>query len=339
MANQTLFTEIKADINTVKFSANVNDTAYTLGTSEEQHEGVPDIKWDKVGFIPALNCIWARGAFYAKADLSNLVTSEEFAPVSSAAYGAVQKGTLGTINGKSLEDENITLDLTLVRIVPELPTENIDDNKIYLVPNKNTDGKNEFDEYIHVTPEEGDPFWELIDKFTEEIDLSEYIKKSEADNLYMPKGSSSSSGSSLSISQTGSFNNYGNNGQAFNAVRDVGTTSITGKPINAASFGVKLDGTTSFTHKTYTTFNPSTGAYTGAKNTAVLTFSGQSGLRYAKNTGSAADVTDDMYKYVGVIDSPDARQKVYSASQVDELLAQRDSEIAALKAIIENMQK
>ena len=116
------------------------------------------------------------------------------------------------------------------------------------------------------------------------------------------------------------MSNYGPNAQAYNAIRDCGSTSITGKPLNAGAFGVKLDGTTAFTHKTYDTFNTATGAYTGAKNTAVLTFSGPSGLRYAKNTGSANDVTDAMYKYVGVIDSPDENQKVYSAKQVDEIV-------------------
>lgn len=149
----------------------------------------------------------------------------------------------------------------------------------------------------------------------------------------------SNGGSTVSTSSQGSLNNYGNNGQAFNAVRDVGSSSITGKPINAASFGVKLDGTTAFTHKTYTTYAPSTGAYTGAKNTAVLTFSGNSGLRYAKNTGSAADVTEDMYKYVGVIDSPDEKQKVYSAKQIDELLANMTATIEELRGQVESMQE
>ena len=44
------------------------------------------------------------------------------------------------------------------------------------------------------------------------------------------------------------------------------------------------------------------------------TFSGNSGLLYAKNTGTAENVTDDMYKHVGVIDSPDVEQRVYSSS-------------------------
>lgn len=331
---------VEGDITKVKFSANETNTLYTLGLSSIQYVGTPDILWNRIALIPQLNYFWAQGHFYAKVDLSNLITTEEFAPVSTTAYNSIQKGTLGKINGQSLEDGNVTLDLTLVRIVTELPTENIDDNKIYFVPNKSESGQNVFDEYIHITPEEGEPFWELIDKFTEEIDLSGYIKKTEADERYMQKGASSSSDSSLTVSQTGAFNNYGNNGQAFNAVRNLTTEKYkdpngSGYKLNAASFGVKDNGNTAFSHKKYDTFNKETGAYTGAKNTAVLCFSGKAGLLYAKNTGSGNDVTDDMYKYVGVIDSPDENQKVYSAKQVDDLLAQRDEEIAALKALIE----
>lgn len=191
-----------------------------------------------------------------------------------------------------------------------------------------------------------------------DVNLSPYMKTEDADKKYMPKsssGSGSNSGGSLSISQTGAFNNYGNNGQAFNAVRDVSSTDkykgTTGSsyPLNAASFGVKDNGTTAFSHKKYDTYNKDTGASTGARNTAVLVFSGNSGLLYAKNTGSANDVTDAMYKRVGVIDSPDEAQKVYSAAQVDAITSTSndvssrasdniDLQINSLKARIEDLE-
>lgn len=182
----------------------------------------------------------------------------------------------------------------------------------------------------------------------EDVDLSSYMKIVDADKKYIPKSSGTGSGASLSISTTGAFNNFGNNGQAFNAVRDLtGITPIkyntaTGSsfPLNAASFGVKDNGTTAFSHKKYTTFNKDTGAYTGARNTAVLVFSGNSGLLYAKNTGSAADVTDDMYKYVGVIDSPDEKQRCYSAKQVDgitDALANRITDLEGQNEYLMNV--
>lgn len=178
---------------------------------------------------------------------------------------------------------------------------------------------------------------------TEHQSLEEYQKTLDADKKYMPKGSTSSQGSSLSISQNGAFNNFGNNGQAFNAVRDLtGTTKYQGATgsgyvINAASFGVKDNGTTAFSHKKYDSFNKDTGVYTNAKNTAVLVFSGKSGLLYAKNTGSANDVTDDMYKRVGVIDSPDTAQKVYSAAQVDTLISKIKIILSSLGATEEQI--
>lgn len=289
--------------------------------------------------------IWTHNEYFAiPQDLSNLITNEEFASFQNLALNAIPSNSLATINGESIENGgNISIDLNLFIIVSQLPTENIQNNKIYLVKNgKSTDNKNVFDEYIYNTEDES---WELLGQVTSEIDLSDYLKTSDADKKYMPKSGStsgssgSSGGASLSISQQGSFNNYGNNGQAFNAVRDLkGTTPIkytletgSGYPLNAASFGVKDNGTTAFSHKKYDTFNTETGAYTGAKNTAVLIFSGKSGLRYAKNTGSTSDVTDDMYKFVGVIDSPDTNQKVYSASQVDTIISALEKRIETLE--------
>lgn len=171
-----------------------------------------------------------------------------------------------------------------------------------------------------------------------------YQKTEDADKKYMPKtGGSGNQVSTLSISSKGSFNNYGDNGQAFNAVRDLtGTTKYLGDTgsgyvLNAASFGVKDNGTTAFSHKKYDSFNKDTGAYTNAKNTAVLVFSGQSGLLYAKNTGTAADVTDAMYRRVGVIDSPDEEQRVYSATQIDTLITKIKTVLTELGATEEQI--
>lgn len=188
---------------------------------------------------------------------------------------------------------------------------------------------------------------------------SDYLTKADAEKKYMPLGATNtgSSDSSLSISSNGAFNNYANNGQAFNAIRnlqDVNGNKWQGNtgssfPLNAASFGVKDNGTTAFSHKKYSTFDMNTGKYTGARNTAVLVFSGNSGLLYAKNTGTAADVTDDMYKRIGVIDSPDDNQKVYSSAQIDAITSTTtdvsgrasdniDLQINSLKARIEDLE-
>lgn len=286
-----------------------------------------------IGFVKGTNgnYLTYNGDDYGKQpDLSGLPTQENYDELQEQIDETIKKNSLATINNQSLENGgNISIDLGLYKICPDgLPTENIDASKIYLVPNgKTTTGKNMFDEYIYLESESVG-VWELMGTLQTEIDLSEYIKTVDADKKYMTKVNGSAS---ISIPSNGQLNNFSASGQAFCAVRDLSSTTKwktgSGYPLNAAAFGVKDDGTCAFSHKKYDTFVPATGAVTGAKNTAVLTFSGNSGLRYAKNTGSGNDVTEDMYKYVGVIDSPDANQKVYSAKQVDDLLAQLKQEI------------
>lgn len=263
---------------------------------------------------------------YVDSELEECVTKEEFDDVKSKADTAIQPDNLKTINGEALSGSgNITIDLALFKLVNELPTENINPNKIYLIPNTKLKASNVYDEYMYIEDEEE---WELLGTYASEIDLSEYIKTADADAKYMKLDNGKAT---VSISSNGSMNNYGDNGQAFNAVREC-ANSITGYRINAGAFGVKLDGTVAFSHKKYDSFNAATGTYTGAKNTAVLTFSGPTGLRYAKNTGSAADVTDAMFKYVGVIDSPDEKQRVYSKAQVDTLISKMKTILSRLGA-------
>lgn len=263
-------------------------------------------------------------------DLSNLVTDEEFQPYLSTITNSVQKGTLGKINNTSLEDGDITIDLSLYKIVKELPTENILDNKIYLVQNANsTESGNSFNEYLYDS--EGEK-WELFGTLQTKVDLTGYLTTSDAEKTYVKK--SSNTNSSINTDDKGAMANFSDNGQAYLAVRPKTAKFLIDSPYVGAAFGVKDDGTAAFSHKTYTNYDKTTGNYTGAKNTAILQFSGPTGLRYAKNTGSANDVTEAMYKYVGVIDSPDDKQKVYSAAQVDALLSAYDEEIAKLKQAI-----
>lgn len=159
-------------------------------------------------------------------------------------------------------------------------------------------------------------------------DLSAYLKSADADKKYLSKTSSKSV---INIDDKGALSNLSDNGQAYLAVRAKLASFIIDVPYAGSAFGVKDDGTTAFSHKTYTTYNASTGKYTGARNTAVLQFAGETGLRYAKNTSTGTDVTQDMYRYVGVIDSPDEFQRVYSAKQVDDI-------ISGLTAQIQNLQ-
>lgn len=165
-------------------------------------------------------------------------------------------------------------------------------------------------------------------------DFSEYIKTKDADNKYLSKTNSKAV---VNIDDKGALSNLSDNGQAYLAVRAKLATFIVDTPFAGSAFGVKDDGTTAFSHKTYTTYDGKTGKYTGAKNTAVLQFAGPTGLRYAKNTSSGNDVTQDMYRYVGVIDSPDDFQRVYSAKQVDDIISGLTEQIQSLQDQIDEL--
>lgn len=298
-------------------------------------DGIFYLVHDVINDVDVYYIVFDGKTYAMPIDCSEFVTYEDFSSVEESALNSIQKGTLGTINGESLEDGNITLDLSLYKVVSKLPTENIDNNKIYFVPNaKSTSARTIFDEYVYnteVTPN----VWQKLGEYIPEIVLTDYLTKDDAEKKYVAK--SSNTNSSINTDDKGAMANFSDNGQAYLAVRSKTVKFLMDIPYAAAAFGVKDDGTAAFSHKQYTTYEKTTGKYTGARNTAVLQFAGPVGLRYAKNTGSGTDVTEDMYKYVGVIGSPDVKQNVYSAKQVDDLLAEKDAIIEKLKQAIINL--
>lgn len=337
--------------NSLKVSTDMSNQTYTINNGITTF-GTPDILYQQIVFIEDLesNIIWTHGKFYnTTIDLSDYITTEvlnshvstEINKLDLSKYllkteftdsvdttNLVTKGAVATINGQSLiNGGNIEIDSSIYKVVTTLPTENILLDKIYLTKaSTSTSTQTDFECWKY---ENGK--WTDLGPFgSVKIDLSAYLSKQEADLRYMVK--SSNVNSSLIVLDNGQVNNLGNNGQAFNAIRDL--TNITPKtydgvtgsgfPLNCGSFGVKTDGTTAFSHKKYDKYTydrtTNTATASGAKNTAVLVFSGKSGLMYAKNTGSANDVTAAMYKYVGVIDSPDEKQRCYSSKQVDGIV-------------------
>lgn len=85
----------------------------------------------------------------------------------------VSGDNIATINGQSLlNGGNISLIKTgIFTIVTELPTNDIDKDKVYLVPSTETDNENKFSEYIYT-----DNGWEKLGTFTAKIDLSNYVQ-------------------------------------------------------------------------------------------------------------------------------------------------------------------
>ena len=80
-----------------------------------------------------------------------------------------------TVNGESLLGAgNISIDLTLYKVVDELPATGIDPNKIYLVLSAVKGTDNTYTEYVYV-----DSKWEKLGEYTASVDLTPYAKKAD----------------------------------------------------------------------------------------------------------------------------------------------------------------
>lgn len=99
------------------------------------------------------------------------------------------------INGKSIlkadgDTSDITIDLSLF-IVPAnntLPTTDINPNKIYLIKNTGVDAstQNVYTEYMYINDT-----WEKLGEYKATVDLSDYIKKTEAETTYVKQSTNS----------------------------------------------------------------------------------------------------------------------------------------------------
>lgn len=111
----------------------------------------------------------AKGAAQAAAEAAAGALEE--------AQGKIPKGTLATINGKSLENGgNIELDFTVAEFVTELPdVTTASKSKIYLVASSESGAQNTYSEYIKVTVDGTDKF-EKLGEYKAEMDLTPYAK-------------------------------------------------------------------------------------------------------------------------------------------------------------------
>ncbi len=76
-----------------------------------------------------------------------------------------------------------TLDVSLLRLVDVLPTTNIEENKIYLIEDTSSESEeNSYLEYMYLNGK-----WEMMGKYTANVDLSPYLKSADAAQLYAKK--------------------------------------------------------------------------------------------------------------------------------------------------------
>ena len=138
---------------------------------------------------------WVTDQGYLKnTNLSDYITNEQLQPVSDKiddvsakvediSTKIIKKGSLGTINGKSIENgNNITIDLTLFKVVDQLPVSDIDVNKIYLLPNPAGADGNTYIEYMYINGK-----WEGVGEYKAELSLDNYYTKGQVDEKFLTK--------------------------------------------------------------------------------------------------------------------------------------------------------
>lgn len=129
--------------------------------------------------LTGVSNLWGKVKSKILSDITSNVTNKIGVANGIASLGSNAKlpvsqlPALKTINNNSIVGEgNISIDLSLYKIVNSLPTTNIDVNKIYLVLSEaeSSSNGNVYTEYIYVNNK-----WEEIGKYKAKVDLINYV--------------------------------------------------------------------------------------------------------------------------------------------------------------------
>ena len=181
--------------------------------------------------------------YLTNTNLSDYVTNDELQPVSDKiddvsakvediSTKIIKKGTLGTINGQSIENgNNITIDLTLFKVVDTLPVSDIDVNKIYLLPNPAGADNNTYIEYMYI-----DSKWEVVGEYKSELSLDDYYTKGQADEKFLTKA------------EAGNLTDYVKNGELDAKVGEAGYVKTEALTTTLTSYAKKSEIPTDYVH-------------------------------------------------------------------------------------------
>ena len=180
---------------------------------------------------------WVTDQGYLKnTNLSDYITNEQLQPVSDKiddvsakvediSTKIIKKGTLGTINGKSIENgNNITIDLNLFKVVDQLPVSDIDVNKIYLLPNPAGADNNTYIEYAYI-----DSKWEVVGEYKSELSLDNYYTKEQTDEKFLTKA------------EVGNLADYVKNGELDTKVSEAGYVKTDALTTTLTTYAKKTD--------------------------------------------------------------------------------------------------
>lgn len=107
---------------------------------------------------------------------------------------------LKTINGESIVGSgDITIDMTIYKVVTELPTSDVEENKIYLVLSSESGESDKYTEYAYINNA-----WEKFGTYKADVDLTPYLKSSDAASTYL----SQTAASNTYLTKTAASNTY-----------------------------------------------------------------------------------------------------------------------------------
>lgn len=202
--------------------------------------------------------------YLTNTNLSDYVTNDELQPVSDKvddistkvsdiSTKIIKKGSLGTINGQSIENgNNVTIDLTLFKVVDTLPKTDIDVNKIYLLPNPAGQDGNTYIEYMYIAGK-----WEVVGEYKSEMSLDNYYTKEDADKKFLTK------------TEAGDLADYVKTGDLDTKVGEAGYVKIAA--VNAA-IGTQIDGFKKIVMLTTAEYNSLVSSGTVDTNTVYMTY-------------------------------------------------------------------
>ena len=180
---------------------------------------------------------WVTDQGYLKnTNLSDYITNEQLQPVSDKiddvsvkvediSTKIIKKGSLGTINGQSIENgNNVTIDLTLFKVVDQLPVSDIDVNKIYLLPNPAGADNNTYIEYMYINSK-----WEVVGEYKAEMSLDNYYTKEQTDEKFLTKA------------EVGNLADYVKNGELDTKVGEAGYVKTEALTTTLTSYAKKTD--------------------------------------------------------------------------------------------------
>lgn len=156
--------------------------AYTKQESDEKYATKAE--------IPSTDNLATKEELALKADKSSLgdyllktEAQSNYETINGAQSKYQAKLTAGTgieITGENVI--NVTLDTNIYQVVESLPESEINPNKIYLVLSAQSGETNLYTEYLYVNSK-----WEKIGEYKADVDLTPYLKSSEAASTYATK--------------------------------------------------------------------------------------------------------------------------------------------------------